>query len=217
MPPIKTTSTGVAAPSGKKPSSTTTTTTTTSKGAPAPTKTTVCLPGAAAPGENALGVKLWAQWGATLNAWAVLVPWFFLGLWGVLKRNLLRNKEFRDWAAVNRVMDEFVKAEAADARAAKVQQKWASAKIAKKWAGKVVDDNKKDDDKMDEDDEDDKKKKPVVSSRRPPSSSTSTNGCGRCPRRPRPCRPRPESSGSDPWGLETDRGSIPLKHRAPRG
>ncbi|KAK8048039.1 hypothetical protein PG996_016103 [Apiospora saccharicola] len=173
MPPIKTytrTSTGVAAPSGKKPSSTTTTTTTTSKGAPAPTKTTVCLPGAAAPGENALGVKLWAQWGATLNAWAVLVPWFFLGLWGVLKRNLLRNKEFRDWAAVNRVMDEdeFVKAEAADARAAKVQQKWASAKIAKKWAGKVVDDNKKDDDKMDEDDEDDKKKKPVVSSRRPP-------------------------------------------------
>ncbi|KAK8137506.1 hypothetical protein PG984_002999 [Apiospora sp. TS-2023a] len=88
------TSTGVAAPSGKKPSSSTTTTTTTSKGAPAPTKTTVCLPGAAAPGENALGVKLWAQWGATLNDWAVLVPWFFLGLWGVVKRNLLRNEKF---------------------------------------------------------------------------------------------------------------------------
>ncbi|KAK8137497.1 hypothetical protein PG984_002990 [Apiospora sp. TS-2023a] len=73
--------------------------------------------------------------------------------------SVLRTKDpaqMDDFATV-----EFVKAEAADARAAKVQQKWASAKIAKKWAGKVVDDDKKDD-------EDDKKKKPVVSSRRPP-------------------------------------------------
>ncbi|KAK8041535.1 hypothetical protein PG994_014542 [Apiospora phragmitis] len=75
----------------------------------APAPTSIWTPVAPA-GNNVLGVALWAQWGATLQAWPVLIPWLFLGLWGVLTRNLLRHDCFRDWVARWRLFDEADKA-----------------------------------------------------------------------------------------------------------
>ncbi|KAK8067325.1 hypothetical protein PG997_014072 [Apiospora hydei] len=124
-------------------------------------------------GDNALGVKWWAQWGATLAIWSVWVPNLWSAVWGVAKRNLLANEKFRDWAAEWRLFDEedFEKAEKSDKRVLAIHQKRATAAAAK------------------EAENDDMPPPPENTPVPPASSSSSSSTAPPPPRAPLLCRP----------------------------
>ncbi|KAK6855537.1 hypothetical protein PG995_007688 [Apiospora arundinis] len=53
----------------------------------------------------ALGVVLTAQWGTPVDFWPVLINILILEIWEVVKRKLLDNEAFREWAIVWRIFD----------------------------------------------------------------------------------------------------------------
>lgn len=71
--------------------------------APGPGQNWTCV---AAGGDNALGVSEFSQWGNTFTVYGHWVPTAVSGVWGAIKRHLLRHKKFRDWAAANRIFGE---------------------------------------------------------------------------------------------------------------